>query len=129
MKIKAILEQENWSELDVPDEYQAIVTSLFCLESDEPSLGITRSNGAMVFDSDGSRMVDPGLSNLAEHVDQIDSVETSGDGVGRSRPADNVNADIDTSVAQSSDANHRERGRSSCRTLSFKGVEYHMVNW
>ncbi|KAL3522923.1 hypothetical protein ACH5RR_015757 [Cinchona calisaya] len=123
MKMKAILEQENWTELDVPDEYQAIVTSLFCLEQDEPSVGTATSNSEMVLDSDGSRVVDSGLSNLVEHVDQIESVETSGDGIGQTKPAD-----IDTSVAQSSDANHRERGRSSCRTLSFKGVGYHMVN-
>ncbi|GFS38256.1 similar to VPS54 [Actinidia rufa] len=31
-KIKAVLDQETWVEVDVPDVYQAILTSLFCSE-------------------------------------------------------------------------------------------------
>ncbi|KAM0054859.1 putative vacuolar protein sorting-associated protein [Helianthus debilis subsp. tardiflorus] len=33
-KLKALLDQETWVEVDVPDEFQAIVDSLFRLESD-----------------------------------------------------------------------------------------------
>ena len=32
-KIKAVLDQETWVEVDVPDEFQAIVTSLFSSEA------------------------------------------------------------------------------------------------
>lgn len=32
-KIKAVLDQETWVEVDVPDEFQAIVTSLFYPEA------------------------------------------------------------------------------------------------
>ena len=31
-KIKAVHDQETWVEVDVPDVYQAILTSLFCSE-------------------------------------------------------------------------------------------------
>lgn len=32
-KIKAVLDQETWVEVDVPDEFQAIVNSLFMSEA------------------------------------------------------------------------------------------------
>lgn len=135
IKMRAILEQENWNELDVPDEYQFIVTSLFCLESvasehmDEPSGGLPASNGEVVLHSDTSRMGDVGMSNLVEQAAQNAYVEISGDGNRQLRSAESNTADNDNSIAQSSDANRRERGKSSCRTLSFKGLQYHMVNW
>ncbi|CAA3026854.1 Vacuolar protein sorting-associated protein 54, chloroplastic [Olea europaea subsp. europaea] len=45
-KMKALLDQENWNEIDVPDEFQTIVTSL--------------SSDSM---SDGHRDEAPGTSN------------------------------------------------------------------
>lgn len=125
-KLKAILEQENWNEIDVPEEYQNIVTSLFSSESlvsgdtDDPSVDITTRNSEMGIAGDGS--------NSTQNNDQVDSVVSSGDSVAQPLPVHNNITENDTSVAQSSDARHRERGRSSCRTLSFKGLAYHMVN-
>mgnify|MGYP004707988587 CR=1 FL=1 len=126
-KMKAILEQENWNEIDVPEEYQNIVTSLFSSEllvsgdTDDPPVDIATRNGEMGTNGDSS--------NSTQNVDRIDSVGSSGDSVVQPLPAQNNIIENDTSVAQSSDARHRERGRSSCRSLLFKGLAYHTVNW
>ncbi|XP_015166653.1 vacuolar protein sorting-associated protein 54, chloroplastic-like isoform X1 [Solanum tuberosum] len=115
-KMRAILDQENWAEIDVPDEFQAIVTSLFCSESetrelaDEVSADIAPSSPEMVLGSDGSPTAEARLQKIsqnAEHTDSIPRLE---------------------STAQSNETNSRERGKSSTRLLFFRGVGYHMVN-
>ncbi|WMV15449.1 hypothetical protein MTR67_008834 [Solanum verrucosum] len=115
-KMRAILDQENWAEIDVPDEFQAIITSLFCSESetrelaDEVSADIEPSSPKMVLGSDGSPTAEARLQKIsqnAEHTDSIPRVE---------------------STAQSNETNTRERGKSSTRLLFFRGVGYHMVN-
>ncbi|KAL3344892.1 hypothetical protein AABB24_024041 [Solanum stoloniferum] len=115
-KMRAILDQENWAEIDVPDEFQAIVTSLFCSESetrelaDEVSADIAPSNPKMVLGSDGSPTAEARLQKIsqnAEHTDSIPRLE---------------------STEQSNETNSRERGKSSTRLLFFRGVGYHMVN-
>lgn len=140
-KIRAILEQENWTEIDVPDEYQAIVTSLFGSESsitgpdNESADGLATRNSEVLLRNDGSLLEEAGQSALVQNDERTDSIGTSGDvaaHVSSSRlrgPVDNNHADPETSVAQSSDSNHKERGRTSLRTLSYKGIGYHMVNW
>ncbi|KAH7837676.1 hypothetical protein Vadar_016584 [Vaccinium darrowii] len=90
--IKAVLDQETWVEVDVPDEFQAILNSLFC------------------FDSNGN--ADDG---------QDKSLPVVG-------PTENNISDVTTSPAQSNSTNNEERGRASLQTLSFRGVDYHMVN-
>ncbi|XP_049384613.1 vacuolar protein sorting-associated protein 54, chloroplastic-like isoform X1 [Solanum stenotomum] len=115
-KMRAILDQENWAEIDVPDEFQAIVTSLFCSESetrelaDEVSADIEPSSPKMVLGNDGSPTAEARLQKIsqnAEHTDSIPRLE---------------------STAQSNETNSRERGKSSTRLLFFRGVGYHMVN-
>lgn len=123
-KLRAILEQENWTEIDVPDEYQAIVTSLFSLES-----SINEPKNESTSNSDTS------LTEEAKHTVRSD-IGTSGEVVGQVNPSrlrgetDNSNADVEASVTQNNDSNvkDKDRGRSSLRTLSYRGVGYHMVN-
>ncbi|KAF3625587.1 putative vacuolar protein sorting-associated protein 54-like isoform X3 [Capsicum annuum] len=116
-KLKAILDQENWAEIDVPDEFQTIVTSLFSSKSDnsghadDDSAGTGTSKTEVVRSSSDPSMVDAGLPNISHNTEQTDSTST--------------HPDI---TAQSNDTKSRERGRSSPRVLSFGGVAYHMVN-
>ncbi|KAM3343052.1 vacuolar protein sorting-associated protein 54, chloroplastic isoform X1 [Capsicum galapagoense] len=116
-KLKAILDQENWAEIDVPDEFQTIVTSLFSSKSDnsghadDDSAGTATSKTEVVRSSSDPSMVDAGLPNISHNTEQTDSTST--------------HPDI---TAQSNDTKSRERGRSSPRVLSFGGVAYHMVN-
>ncbi|XP_074282397.1 vacuolar protein sorting-associated protein 54, chloroplastic isoform X2 [Silene latifolia] len=93
-KIKAVLDQETWSEVDVPDEFQAIVASM--LSSD---LLVT---GNDVGDQDG----DVALSN------EISQRSSEGNDTNRT--------DAATTAARSRNSN--------TKTLTYRGVEYHMVN-
>ncbi|OIT06622.1 PREDICTED: vacuolar protein sorting-associated protein 54, chloroplastic-like [Nicotiana attenuata] len=113
-KLKAILDQENWAEIDVPDEFQTIVTSLFCPKSgttghgDDDSAVTATSQTEVVQSSSDPSMVDAGVPNKSHNTEQSDSTSTPPD-----------------STAQSNDTNSR---RSNPRMLSFGGVSYHMVN-
>ncbi|KAL7241390.1 hypothetical protein ACSBR1_014061 [Camellia fascicularis] len=98
-KIKAVLDQETWVEVDVPDEFQAIVTSLFC--SEPLTAGHT----------------DDGQDNTAQ-VNSLPVIE----------PTDNNKSDVLTSLGQRNSTNNKQRGKSSSQTLLFRGVGYHMVN-
>ncbi|TMX05767.1 hypothetical protein EJD97_001802 [Solanum chilense] len=115
-KMRAILDQENWAEIDVPDEFQTIVTSLFCSESetrelaDEVSADIAPSSPKMVLGSDGSPTAEVRLQKISQNAEHTDSTPRS------------------ESTAQSNETNSRERGKSSARLLFFRGVGYHMVN-
>ncbi|XP_015066516.1 vacuolar protein sorting-associated protein 54, chloroplastic-like [Solanum pennellii] len=114
-KMRAILDQENWAEIDVPDEFQTIVTSLFCSESetrelaDEVSADIAPSIRKMVL-GDGSPTAEARLQKISQNAQHTDSTPRS------------------ESTAQSNETNSRERGKSSARLLFFRGVGYHMVN-
>ncbi|KAG5620464.1 hypothetical protein H5410_005682 [Solanum commersonii] len=115
-KLKAILDQENWAEIDVPDEFQTIVTSLFSSKSetsghaDDDSADTATSKTEVVRNCSDPSMVDAGLLNISLNTEQTDSTKTHPD-----------------NTAQSNDTKSRERGRSSPRMLSFGGVAYHMV--
>lgn len=82
-KMRAILDQENWAEIDVPDEFQAIVTSLFCSESetrelaDEVSADIAPSSPKMVLSIDGSPMTEARLPKISQNAEHTVSVPRS----------------------------------------------------
>ncbi|KAG5622001.1 hypothetical protein H5410_007219 [Solanum commersonii] len=109
-KMRAILDQENWAEIDVPDEFQAIVTSLLCSESetrelaDEVSADIAPSSPKMLLGSDGSPTAEARLQKISQNAEHTDSIPRS------------------ESTAQSNETNSRERGKSSTRLLFFRGV-------
>ncbi|XP_060191814.1 vacuolar protein sorting-associated protein 54, chloroplastic-like [Lycium barbarum] len=116
-KMRAILDQENWAEIDVPDEFQTIVTSLFSSESetcelaDEVSADIAPSSPKMALSSDGSAKTEARLQKISQNAEHTDSAPLLSD-----------------STTQSKETNSRERGRSSPKLLFFRGVGYHMVN-
>ncbi|KAM7505724.1 hypothetical protein LguiB_004628 [Lonicera macranthoides] len=117
-KIKAVLDQETWVEVDVPDEFQAIVTSLFCLESlitgdsDDVAGHIVTDNSDTASTNDGPPPVtDSGVLSGQKRIERTESIES-----------------VPESIAQSNNTNMKERGKSSSQTLSFRGVGYHMVN-
>ncbi|KAL2467433.1 Vacuolar protein sorting-associated protein [Abeliophyllum distichum] len=137
-KMKALLDQENWTEIDVPDEFQTIVTSLSSSDSmtdghRDESPG-TYNNSETVSSSDDFPVADAGLSNSSQHIELPDSNGMSAghapnaDSSRLSGASESGNADVGTSSTHSNNANTRERGKSSLRMLYFKGVGYHMVN-
>ncbi|BFG37289.1 hypothetical protein CerSpe_235630 [Prunus speciosa] len=98
-KIKAVLDQETWVEVDVPDEFQVIVTSLFCSES-----------------------------LVSENLDAIEDVTVKEKSTQNVDGVEKNKADVANSVAQNNHSNMKERGKSTSQSLFFKGVGFHMVN-
>ncbi|KAI3466903.1 hypothetical protein Pfo_023566 [Paulownia fortunei] len=138
-KMRALLDQENWAEIDVPDEFQSIVTSLCSSESvtagesDAASDDTASSSNEVVSSSDGSSIVDAGPLNSSQHIEQPDSNGTyvdhmpNTDSSRLSAATENSNSDVSTS-SHGNSASMKERGKSGLRMLYFRGVGYHMVN-
>lgn len=135
----AVLDQETWVEVDVPDEFQVIVTSLFCSES-----LVSENLDAVEGDTETSYSEMPARSNSShaedtatskQQIKRADSSDLSADVTEKEKPTQNADgaekskADVANSVAQNNHSNMKERGKSTSQTLFFKGVGFHMVNW
>ncbi|XP_057975949.1 vacuolar protein sorting-associated protein 54, chloroplastic [Malania oleifera] len=139
-KIKAVLDQETWVEVDVPDEFQVIVTSMICCEPlftgnlDDTQVNVAISDGEAISRNDGLPVSDSGLSNSQENIEQSDSLDASGDNSLQCKSSllggvtGKNNAEVMTSSAQSNSSKMKEHGKSTSQTLSYKDVGYHMVN-
>lgn len=139
-KIKAVLDQETWVEVDVPDEFQAIVTSLFSSEAlMSEDLGTAQGNiatsyGEVVTSNDGSGLADAELQNAQQQLVRMDSSEMSLQNAVQVKSAslaeatDSNRADIAISSTQSNNTNAKDRGKPASQTLACGGVGYHMVN-
>ncbi|KAJ4830284.1 Vacuolar protein sorting-associated protein 54 [Turnera subulata] len=124
-KIKAVLDQETWVEIDAPNEFQAIVSSLTNPEALlRGDLEDAQGNYAeMAARGGGLLATDAGGRNAQQQHASMESSE-------RSLPAEatqNNEANGSTSTSQSSHSN-TEHGRSTTQILFFGGVGYHMVN-
>lgn len=134
-KIRAVLDQETWVEVDVPDEFQAIVTSLICSETstsenpDDAQGNTATSYDEAITNDDSSLVGDNGVPDAQKQIKRVDSSEIPSDVTGndKSRPEKNK-SDVVNSLAQNNNST-KERGKSTSHTLLYKGVGYHMVNW
>jgi vacuolar protein sorting-associated protein 54 len=115
-KIKAVLDQETWVEVDVPDEFQAIVTSLFSLEP----LNTADSDEVQTTENSEAGLASGGAPPVAETV-----VSGAPKRIERTESTDSV---PEVTTTQSNNTNAKERGKSAGQTLFFRGVGYHMVN-
>ncbi|KAI4297560.1 hypothetical protein L6164_037445 [Bauhinia variegata] len=137
-KIKAVLDQETWVEIDVPDEFQAILNLLFSSNAmstenlhDAEGDNSTSYNDVGTHD-DVQPVEDTGRSNA---VEQSNSIEVSANNVALERPsalagAMERNSDSIMSSAQgnNTDIKEKDNKKSGSHTLFYKGVGYHMVN-
>ncbi|CAL9156248.1 unnamed protein product [Musa hybrid cultivar] len=124
-KIKAVLDQETWIAVDVPDEFQAIVLSL---SSGDALL----SNSHLASSNPDSGTVEAGFPASQEHISESDSGQTV-DRDNQAKPIPSAGSNQETNAAsatskRNSDANMNEHGRASSQTLVYRGVGYHMVN-
>lgn len=137
-KIKAVLDQETWVEVDVPDEFQVIVTSLFCSESVSENLDAIEGNmetsyREMATSSNNSHTDNTAPSIAEQQIKRADSSDLSVDETAKEKCTQNAGVeknkpDVANSVAQNNHSNMKERGKSTSQTLFFKGVGFHMVN-
>jgi vacuolar protein sorting-associated protein 54 len=140
-KIKAVLDQETWVEVDVPDEFQAIVASLFYSEPlisealNDTQVEMTTSCGEVGTSNDGSLVIDNEAQNAAQKLVRMNSTEVSlqnsvqKKSTPSTEPTESNKAMTATSSAQRNNHKVKERGKSTSQTLSCGGVGYHMVNW
>ncbi|XP_051134830.1 vacuolar protein sorting-associated protein 54, chloroplastic [Andrographis paniculata] len=137
VKMRALLDQENWAEIDVPDEFQSIVNSLFSSEllvagETDTSSDDTASGSSQVAPHGDGSLVEPGSSNSSQPNEQSDSNGTyadhmpNADSLRSNAAAENSNSGVSTSSHAS--GSMKERGKSTHKMLYFKGVGYHMVN-
>ncbi|CAL9003731.1 unnamed protein product [Prunus brigantina] len=138
-KIKAVLDQETWVEVDVPDEFQVIITSLFCSESVSENLDAIEGNmetsyREMATSSNNSHTDNTAPSIAEQQIKRADSSDLSADETAKEKCTQNADGveknkpDVANSVAQNNHSNLKERGKSTSQTLFFKGVGFHMVN-
>ncbi|KAM2118534.1 hypothetical protein EV2_011038 [Malus domestica] len=135
-KIKAVLDQETWVEVDVPDEFQIIVTSLFSSESlvsenlDAVQDNTETSYNEVATSSNSSHAAETGSSVAEQQSKGADSSETSADVTAKETPksdgTEKNKADVANSVAQNNHGN-KERGKSTSQSLFYKGVGFHMM--
>ncbi|KAG8657465.1 vacuolar protein sorting-associated protein 54, chloroplastic [Manihot esculenta] len=137
-KIKAVLDQETWVEVDVPDEFQAIVASFFSYEAlisgdiDDAQGIMTKRYGEVVTNNDGSILADTEAQNAPHPLMRMDSGEISLQSTTQVKYAPVAEATesnrADVTSAQSNNNNAKERGKGASQTLVCGGVGYHMVN-
>ncbi|XVF75042.1 hypothetical protein PTKIN_Ptkin13bG0157400 [Pterospermum kingtungense] len=134
-KIKAVLDQETWVEVDVPDEFQAIVSSLFHSEAimsgskDNAESDTMKSYSDMVASNERSQVADSRLQGFLEQNEQTDSSGTNAVNAaqGKAELKERNKSDAVT-LSQSNSSNTRDRGKPTTQTLEYGGVGYHMVN-
>ncbi|GAB2264973.1 Vacuolar protein sorting-associated protein 54 [Dionaea muscipula] len=138
-KIKAVLDQETWAEVDVPNEFQTIVTSILgsdplVAESlvDKSSIALAYGDAPMTIAlAHGTLVADSGEAN-SKHMEQNTINNVSADSTGRAKPLTSVDVTeknkADVAIVPEGSNNIKDRGRSPSQTLSHRGVSYHMVN-
>ncbi|XP_010449341.1 PREDICTED: vacuolar protein sorting-associated protein 54, chloroplastic isoform X3 [Camelina sativa] len=100
-KLKAVLDQETWDEIDVPEEFQSIISSLFASQE-----LISR-----IVDADHKTNHSPAVNDAqVKSTVSPDSLERSKAGV---------------SSVPNNQSNQKAHGKSN---LFYQGVGYHMVN-
>ncbi|KAI3990278.1 hypothetical protein MKX01_037617 [Papaver californicum] len=117
-KIKAVLDQETWTSVDVPDEFQAIVKSFLSSEvltngGQAEALGSTDISSK----ADGSPVALP-----SQLIGQNESNETSADSTGQ------IKSPVSTGGSVAGNDNTKESAKSTSQTLTYGAVGYHMVN-
>jgi vacuolar protein sorting-associated protein 54 len=113
-KIKAVLDQETWVAVDVPEEFQAIVLSLSSTYSSVNGMEMPSTDDNSKFSDHRSTSQEPTYSakNIADN-----GKVTSGTGENKveftSQTENNVAGNL----------------KSTLQTIVHGGVGYHMVNW
>ncbi|KAK1384786.1 Vps54 domain-containing protein [Heracleum sosnowskyi] len=129
-KIKAVLDQETWVEMDVHDDFQAIASSLYFEEPvndgdmDDTSNSLAGGENETVSSNTGSVKTDGQMTNSVHPIDWTDSAEISRDISAQVNVSSSTRPiDSNKTVVTLSAPNN-----SASRVISFRGVEYHMVN-
>ncbi|KAG4388007.1 hypothetical protein GLYMA_09G083800v4 [Glycine max] len=138
-KIKAVLDQETWVEIDVPDEFQSIINLLFTSDNlasenlNEIEDDISTSYNGVVTNNDVLPMADSSESTAEQQIMRSNSIEASlnNETSDRSKsPVDSTEPNKAHGRISSAHSNNTEKDhkKSTSQALYYKGVGYHMVN-
>lgn len=138
-KIKAVLDQETWVEIDVPDEFQSIINMLFTSDNltsenfnDTEDDNATSYNGVVTND-DSMPMANSAQSSAEHQIMRANSIEASmnNETSDRSKSLDDSmepnkgHGRITSAHGNNTEKDHK---KSASQALNYKGVGYHMVN-
>ncbi|XP_042408605.1 vacuolar protein sorting-associated protein 54, chloroplastic-like [Zingiber officinale] len=123
-KIKAVLDQETWVAVDVPDEFQAIVILL-------SSADVSINNSELLSNNPNSSTIETTVVSNQDHTIQKEFDQAADHDKQTSSPLSamvNQNTIVESTPKQNSNASSNEPGRSASQMLVYQGVGYHMVN-
>jgi vacuolar protein sorting-associated protein 54 len=131
-KLKAVLDQETWDEIDVPEEFQSIISSLFASQRlisgkvDDADLNSYHSNRLPL---NGSLTSGSGDQNSELRNEKSESSEGSVVSDAQVKPTVSPESlersKAGVSSATNNQSNQKAHGKSN---LFYQGVGYHMVN-
>ncbi|KAL9267679.1 Vacuolar protein sorting-associated protein 54, chloroplastic-like protein [Drosera capensis] len=132
-KMKALLDQETWAEVDVPDEFQTIVTSILGSDSLAAESFVDKScilsiDGNVAMKNDGDLVIS-GEAKLDQHMEQSANIVSDGSThqtppLGSREVNDKSKANTDIQESN----NKKDHRRSPSQVLFHRGASYHMVN-
>lgn len=137
-KIKAVLDQETWVEIDVPDEFQSIINLLFTSDhltsEHDTEDDISTSYNGVVTNNDVLPIADSAESSAEQQITRANSIEASMNSETSDRsksPVDSTESNKAHGRISSAHSNNTEKDhkKSASQALYYKGVGYHMVNW
>ncbi|KAJ6792534.1 putative vacuolar protein sorting-associated protein 54, chloroplastic [Iris pallida] len=124
-KIKAVLEQETWVAVAVPDEFQAILSSLSSSEAALDSFDLATNDLSL-------QVVGPEVPIAQQPQSMNEVMDTGADQVKEtmSMPVARSNPElkVESIPSQNSDGNTKDSEKTTSQTLVYGGVGYHMVN-
>lgn len=132
-KLKAVLDQETWDEIDVPEEFQSIISSLF----PSPELISGKHDDADIRTYHRNPLPLNGSltsGNGDQHTELRNEESESSEGLAVSdaqvkstvSPESLERSKAGVSSVANNQSNQKAHGKSK---LFYQGVGYHMVNW
>lgn len=132
-KLKAVLDQETWDEMDVPEEFQAIISSLFALQeliSGKVDDANSKTYHRNLLPLNGSLTSGTGDQNTELRNEKSDSSEgpavSDAQVISTVSPESLERSKAGVSSVPNNQSTQKERGKSN---LFYQGIGYHMVNW
>ncbi|KAG2240923.1 hypothetical protein Bca4012_014216 [Brassica carinata] len=131
-KLKAVLDQETWDEIDVPEEFQSIISSLFASQElisgkvDDADIKTYHRNPLPLNGSLTSGTEDQSTESRNEKSESCEGPAVSNSQVKSTvSPESLERSKAGVSSVTNNQSNQKAHGKSN---LFYQGVGYHMVN-
>ncbi|KAL4329283.1 hypothetical protein HN51_036243 [Arachis hypogaea] len=129
-KIRAVLDQETWVEIDIPDEFQSIIKVVFSSDAlHSENLNESEDVNSTSY-NDVLPTSDTGQSNAEQPEEQSNSTELATTELDNTKAqADSIESRANSKISSAQSKNiEKDHKKSASQALYYKGVGYHMVN-